>query len=201
METPRYQFAEFTLDCERGALYTDGAEVKLRPRSFDVLRYLLEHPGKLVSRDELMDALWSGAVVTEDAVTHCLIDIRKAIGHSDQTMIRTGPRNGYVFELPVEVIDREVSEDPSAVAGANRRRLVTAGVLIIAAIPWVGYGAYLLPLRRRSTELAFVLANHTWLSRTGQTYEEFLSNARSPVRRLGRWLVPLPEARTERSVH
>ena len=43
------------------------------------------------------------------------------------------------------------------------------------AVPFLGYGAYLLPLRRESSELAFVLANHTWLVRTGRTYEEFVS--------------------------
>ena len=53
------------------------------------LGYLIEHPGKLVGRDELLDKLWAGTVVTEDAVTQCLIDIRKAIGDDDQTMIRT----------------------------------------------------------------------------------------------------------------
>jgi hypothetical protein len=56
---------------------------------------------------------------------------------------------------------------------------------------------YLLPLRRQSTELAFILANHTWLSRTGCSYEQFLGQRRSPVRRFARWLVPLPEPREQ----
>ncbi len=72
----------------------------------------------------------------------------------------------------------------------SRARIHSLGVFLIAAIPWFGYAAYLLPLRRHSPELAFVLANHTWLERTGRSYETFLAEARSPVRRIGRWLVP-----------
>ncbi len=82
----------------------------------------------------------------------------------------------------------------SARRDLERARVHSGGVLLIAAVPWLGYAAYLLPLRRHSSELAFVLANHTWLNRTGRTYEQFLARSRSPVRRLGRWLVPFPGA-------
>ena len=72
----------------------------------------------------------------------------------------------------------------------DRARIHSLAVFLIAAVPWFGYAAYLLPLRRHSPELAFVLANHTWLERTGRSYERFLAESRSPVRRIGRWLVP-----------
>ncbi len=77
----------------------------------------------------------------------------------------------------------------------ERAKVHSAGVLVIAAVPWLGYAAYLLPLRRESSELAFVLANHSWRNRTGRTYEQFLAGAHPPMRRIGRWLVPLPESR------
>ena len=76
----------------------------------------------------------------------------------------------------------------------ERAQVHSLPVFLIAAIPWFGYAAYLLPLRRQSGELAFVLANQTWLSRTGRSYEQFLGDTRAPIRRLGRWLVPAPEA-------
>ena len=79
----------------------------------------------------------------------------------------------------------------------SRARVHSVAVLLIAAIPLLGYGAYLLPLRRQSTELAFVLANHTWLVRTGRTYEQFVANTYSPIRRIARWLVPYPEPARE----
>lgn len=75
----------------------------------------------------------------------------------------------------------------------ERARIHSLGVLLLAAIPWLGYAAYLLPLRRYSADLAFVLANHSWLQRTGHSYEAFLRTTRPPLRRLGRWLVPHPE--------
>ena len=73
---------------------------------------------------------------------------------------------------------------------AGRARVHSLAVFLVAAIPLLGYAAYLLPLRRQSTELAFVLANHTWLVRTGRTYEQFVANTYRPVRRVARWLVP-----------
>ncbi|MBC8292914.1 MAG: hypothetical protein H8E45_07080 [Proteobacteria bacterium] len=78
----------------------------------------------------------------------------------------------------------------------GRARIHSAGVLVLAAIPWFGYAAYLLPLRRESGELAFVLANHSWLARTGRSYEDFLGRSSYPLRRLGRWLIPLPIPKT-----
>ena len=96
-----YVFGDFTLDVDRASLYRSGEEISLRPKAFDVLRYLVDRQGKLVSRNELHDAIWGKSVVTDDAVTQCLIDIRKALTDSSQSIIRTVPRRGYVFELPV----------------------------------------------------------------------------------------------------
>ncbi len=72
----------------------------------------------------------------------------------------------------------------------EKARLHSLPVFLIAAIPWLGYAAYLLPLRRQSRELAFLLANHVWLLRTGRSYEEMVSERSLPVRRFCRWLVP-----------
>jgi len=96
-----YIFGDFALDLDRGALLRAGAEVKLRPQSFAVLSYLVERHGRLVTKDELLDAIWGQTVVTDDSVIHCLIDIRKALGDTSQKMIRTMPRRGYIFDVPV----------------------------------------------------------------------------------------------------
>jgi hypothetical protein len=74
----------------------------------------------------------------------------------------------------------------------ERSRVHSLPVLLIAAIPLLGYSAYLLPLRRQSRELAFLLANHAWLVRTGGSYEQFVASSSRPVRRVARWLVPVP---------
>lgn len=98
-----YLFGQFLLDVDRGALLLDGKDVPLRPKCFDVLRYLVEHHGVLVSKDQLLDALWADVVVTEDSLTQCLIHIRRALGDTTKVIVRTVPRRGYLFDVPVKV--------------------------------------------------------------------------------------------------
>ena len=101
----RYSFGEFTLDLERGALLRAGTQVDLRPKSFEVLRVLVERHGRLVTKRELLDAVWGRVVVTEGSVAKCLIEIRRAIDDAAQTSIKTVPRRGYLFDEPVAVDD------------------------------------------------------------------------------------------------
>lgn len=97
-----YSFGEFTLDLDRGALLKAGADIKLRPKSFEMLSYLVERHGLLVAKNELLDALWGRTVVSEDAVNQCVTDIRRALRDQSQKTIRTVPKRGYIFDLPVE---------------------------------------------------------------------------------------------------
>jgi DNA-binding winged helix-turn-helix (wHTH) protein/dienelactone hydrolase len=97
-----YSFGEFTLDLDRGALLKAGADIKLRPKSFEMLSYLVERHGLLVAKNELLDALWGRTVVSEDAVNQCVTDIRRALRDRSQKTIRTVPKRGYIFDLPVE---------------------------------------------------------------------------------------------------
>lgn len=96
-----YSFGEYTLDLGRGALLKAGVEVKLRPKSFGVLRLLVERHGELVTKDEFINAVWGRVVVTDGALIQCLIDVRRAIGDESQQVIRTVPRRGYLFDAPV----------------------------------------------------------------------------------------------------
>jgi len=124
------RFGEFRLDLDRAELFENGESVKLRRQSFDVLRYLLEHHGCLVEKRELMQAIWGDAEVTEDSLTHCIIDIRKVIGDRDRTMIHTVPRRGFVFDAPVERISATKMPLP-----AWRKEFVRgAALLFVAAI-------------------------------------------------------------------
>ncbi len=90
-------FGDYLLDRAIGRLRKDGAEVELRPKSFDVLHYLATHAGRLVTKDELLAAMWPGVVVTDDSLVQCIGEIRRAIQDSTQEAIRTVPRRGYVF--------------------------------------------------------------------------------------------------------
>lgn len=106
-------FGDFSLDISRNALLKRGEEVRLRPQSFDVLRILVSQPGQLVSKSYLQERIWADKIVTDDSLTHCLLDIRKALGDSNKTIIRTVPRRGYIFELPCVSDDSPAAEHPS----------------------------------------------------------------------------------------
>lgn len=93
-------FEAFTLDLSRGCLRRGQSEIKLRPKSFEVLRYLIENQGRLISKDELIQAVWADAFVTDNSLVQCLIEIRRGFGDESQTIIRTLPRRGYIFDLP-----------------------------------------------------------------------------------------------------
>jgi len=92
-----YCFAGFTLDLRRGSLRSGNAEIELRPKSFLLLRYLVENSGRLVSRDELIKAVWPDVIVTDESVTRCVSDVRMALGDSAQRIIKTLSKRGYVL--------------------------------------------------------------------------------------------------------
>ena len=73
----------------------DGSAPVLRPQSFATLRYLIENPDRLVTKDELMQAVWHGIAVTDDSLVQCIHDIRRAIGDEAHTILVNVPRRGY----------------------------------------------------------------------------------------------------------
>ena len=73
-------FGPFQLDLENEQLRQEGRAIHLRPKSFAVLRYLAEHPRRLITKDELLEAVWPGIVVSESVLTVCLSELRKALG-------------------------------------------------------------------------------------------------------------------------
>jgi DNA-binding winged helix-turn-helix (wHTH) protein/tetratricopeptide (TPR) repeat protein len=91
-------FGEFTLDREREQLTRGGTVVPLRPKTFALLAYLVNRPGKLLSKDELLQAVWPHAVVTPDSLTQCISELRSALDDGQQRLIRTVSRRGYRFE-------------------------------------------------------------------------------------------------------
>jgi adenylate cyclase len=76
----------------------DGATGMLRPQVLAVLKLLAAHPGALVSKDEIMAAVWPGIAVTDDSLVQCITDIRKALGDDGHKVIKTVSKRGYVFE-------------------------------------------------------------------------------------------------------
>ena len=98
----RYDFEGCSLDLRRGCL-VDPAErqVQLRPKSFEVLRHLVENAGRLITKEELISSVWRQAVVSDKLISHCIGEVRAAIGDRDQKVIKTVPRRGYLFAAAV----------------------------------------------------------------------------------------------------
>lgn len=94
-------FDVYTLDLMRCALLREGEAIGLRPKAFDVLRYLVEHAGRVASKEELIGAIWRGISVTDDSLVQCIKDIREALSDDDHRIIKTVPRRGYLFAAPV----------------------------------------------------------------------------------------------------
>jgi TolB-like protein/Tfp pilus assembly protein PilF len=74
-----------------------GQRVELRPRSYAVLRLLAENAGRLVGKDDIMEKVWDDVAVTEDSLTQCIADIRRAIGDEERRVLRTVSRKGYML--------------------------------------------------------------------------------------------------------
>jgi len=101
MQAKRLRFGRHVLDLDRGCLFLDGSEIALRPKTFAVLRYLLENSGRLVSKDELFDSVWPNLTVTDDALVQSIGELRRALGDDGPRFITTVPRRGYRFEAEV----------------------------------------------------------------------------------------------------
>ena len=75
-----YEFGPFRLDTSEGLLLRDGTPVPLMPKSFDMLRVLVENRGRLLQKDELMRLVWPDSFVEEGNLSHHVFSLRKALG-------------------------------------------------------------------------------------------------------------------------
>ncbi len=114
-------FGHFSIDFTREVVIRDGQSIALRPQSFRVLQHLVEHRGQVVKKQALFDAVWGDTVVTDDSLTQCLVEIRKALGPEGRKLVRTLSRRGYIFEgTPTEI--------PAAPTARHSGRYYLAGL-------------------------------------------------------------------------
>jgi TolB-like protein/DNA-binding winged helix-turn-helix (wHTH) protein/Tfp pilus assembly protein PilF len=99
MSSPLLDFPPFRLDPSNERLWRETLEIPLRPKTFAVLRYLVEHAEQLVTKEELLNAVWADTVVGEDALTGCIRDLRKVLGDEAKRpqYIETVHRRGFRF--------------------------------------------------------------------------------------------------------
>jgi len=122
-----YRFGDYNLDLEGGFLLRGGEEVALRAKSFEVLTYLVERHGRLVTKTELIEGVWRDAAVTDNSLAQCLVEIRRALDDDAQRLIRTVARRGYIFVAPLTVpvveFPRNSSEPAPTLVPAPREAL------------------------------------------------------------------------------
>lgn len=85
------------LDLDRGTLSRDGTAVHLRAKSFALLCYLARNAGRVIGKDELLQAVWPDVIVTEDSLTQAISDLRRVLGEG---ALRTVARRGYMLDIP-----------------------------------------------------------------------------------------------------
>jgi DNA-binding winged helix-turn-helix (wHTH) protein len=101
-EKATYRFGPFVLDLNRSSLMGGGVEVTLRPKPQALLTYLAANRGRVISKDELLSAVWPDVFVTEDSLTQTVREIRKALGPEHEHLIRTISKRGYLLEAEEE---------------------------------------------------------------------------------------------------
>jgi TolB-like protein/DNA-binding winged helix-turn-helix (wHTH) protein len=109
------QFADVRLDRRRAVLERNGAIVQVRPRTFALLSYLAENPDRVISKDEILAAVWRRVAVSDDALTQTIKDVRRVIDDRDATILRTIPKRGFLFtddgaKRPIRADALEVGE-------------------------------------------------------------------------------------------
>ncbi|MCG2631629.1 winged helix-turn-helix domain-containing tetratricopeptide repeat protein [Bradyrhizobium sp. WYCCWR 13023] len=131
----RYLFEEYAFDTERRELHRGSDVVSTAPQVFDLLDYLIRNRERVVSKEDLINAVWNGRIVSDAALTTRLNVARSAIGDSgeDQRLIRTLPRKGFRFIGQV----REAREAAGPNSGAAREDAPTvASKPSIAVLPF-----------------------------------------------------------------
>jgi class 3 adenylate cyclase/predicted ATPase len=113
-----YFFEDFVLDPDRRELRRAGTAIAVQPQVFDLLEYLITNRGRVVSKDDILQAVWSGRIVSESALTTRINAARIAVSDDgeQQRLIRTLPRKGIRFVGVVQERAQPVEEAPAAPA-------------------------------------------------------------------------------------
>lgn len=123
-------FGTYRFDFETGRLWSGARELRLTPKASAVLKVLLEHAGKPVSKEDLFASVWSDTVVSDDALTTCVQELRKVLDDDARQprFIETRHRRGYRFVAPLSTPAAETTADSPP---------TPAGISAVAVLPFV----------------------------------------------------------------
>lgn len=150
-------FGDVVFESLSGDVHLDGRTHRLRPQTAAVLAHLLAHAGELVSREDLLQAVWGEVLVTENSLSQCVAEIRRALGPQRESWLTTLARRGYRFDPPpamtpgvgsAPVADTPLQEASARISGKPEARgrlrawigLAAAITLVLPA--WWGWRAF-----------------------------------------------------------
>jgi len=134
----RFRFENVKLDAGRRELLRDGAPVAVEPQVFDLLLYLVENRDRVVSKDDVLNVVWRGRIVSESTLTTRINAARKALGDSgeEQRLIRTLPRKGFRFVGEVQDDSTLTAPEPVRTMPAPGPALALPDRPSIAVLPF-----------------------------------------------------------------
>jgi TolB-like protein/Tfp pilus assembly protein PilF len=139
-------FENFEIDPRRGELRNGGKVVPIEPQVLDLLALLASDPGRVFSRDEIIDGVWGGRIVSDSAISTRINAVRQAVADDgkSQRVIRTVPRRGFMF-VPdtnigeVVVADRAMEDLPQALPLPDKPSVVVLPFENLSGDPEQGY--------------------------------------------------------------
>jgi len=151
-----YRFGEFVLDPGRRTLSRADSPVSLTPKAFDLLLFLAQNPNRLVTKEELLQAVWGDSFVEEGNLTQYISHLRKALGDNseDTRLIVTISRKGYQFTADVTVAGAADTTKQAAV------RVSTAEGSLVAVRSPVGNRRFRILEAFSGNDAAKVAKNH-----------------------------------------
>jgi DNA-binding winged helix-turn-helix (wHTH) protein len=161
----RYAFADCVLDTENYTLTRNGAPVSVEPQVFDLLALLAMHAGKLVSRDQLVENVWNGRIVSEATIAARINAARRAVGDDgkSQAVIRTIPRRGIELTAQVETQSGDAARpSPESPTGNQTVRYTTSADGTQIAYALSGNGPMLLRAAHHVTHLELDWNSRFW---------------------------------------
>jgi TolB-like protein/DNA-binding winged helix-turn-helix (wHTH) protein/Tfp pilus assembly protein PilF len=178
-----YRFGAFTLDPGRRAVLRDGAPITVTPKAFDILLYLVQHPNRVVSKQDLMKAVWPDTIVEDANLTVNMSLLRKALGdRDDDRLIVTVARQGYQLAATVRtepaveaVVAAPIPDQPPLL----RRVAPFAGLAVVLVLVAVSMGWKRLRSERTASETApepVRLAVLPFENLTGDTARNYLAD-------------------------
>jgi len=134
LSNPVFSFFEYKIVTARREILCDGESLAVEPKVYELLLYLLENGDRAVSKEELQDEIWPNVIVTESALTRCVMKARQIVGDEARNprVIGTVPKGGYRFIAPVE---RLAEENAAGHSKSGRERTP------IAVLPFANLGS------------------------------------------------------------